>query len=71
MARIDNTDFSLYQLFRDDVSTKVLDIDYSTNFIFAYEVPREALNVDLIPLLSDQEMKYVNGETLTKSPQKV
>ena len=28
MARIDNTDFSLYQLFRDDTSTKVLDIDY-------------------------------------------
>jgi hypothetical protein len=66
MARIDNSDFSLHQLLRDDVSTKFLDIDYQTNFIFAYEVPRGALNVDVIPALSEEEMKCVNTPKSTK-----
>jgi hypothetical protein len=58
MARIDNSDFSLFQLFRDDVQTKVLEIDYNTNFIFAYEVPREVLNAEIIPALTEDELKH-------------
>jgi hypothetical protein len=62
MARIDNSDFTLHQLFRDDVSTKVFDIDYQTNFIFAYEVPREAINAEVLPALSEEELKHVNAK---------
>ena len=59
MARIDNTDFSLFQLFRDDVQAKVFEIDFNTNFIFAYEVPREVLNAEVIPELTEDELKHV------------
>ena len=63
MARIDNSDFSLFQLFRDDQSTKALDLDYNVNFIFAYEVPRDALNTEIIPALNEEELKHVNVTT--------
>lgn len=59
MARIDNSDFSLYQLYRDDIDTKILDIDYNNNFIFAYEVPREVLNSEIIPALTESELRHV------------
>jgi len=59
LARIDNSDFSLFQLFRDDSPTKVLEVDYSTNFIFAYEVPREVLNAGVIPVLTEGELRHV------------
>ena len=38
----------------------MLDIDYQANFIFAYEIPREALNSEVIPSLSPEEMKHIN-----------
>lgn len=45
------------------MSTNVLDINYETNFIFAYEVPRDALNTQNIPSLTEEELKSVKTET--------
>ena len=64
IGRVETSDFSLYQLYRDDINVNTLDISYASNFIFAYEVPRYVLNEELIPALSSKELI----ETLVKSP---
>ena len=36
LARIEKSDFSLYQIYSDDMPGKVLDFNYGGNFLFAY-----------------------------------
>lgn len=46
---MDKSDFSLQQLFPDDISTNVLDVNYNMNFIFAYQINPLALIMENIP----------------------
>ena len=66
MAQIDNRDFSLCQIFTDDVSTNVLEISYQQNFIFAYQINPAALNPDAIPPLTDTELKQAQPGPIDK-----
>jgi hypothetical protein len=67
MARIDKTDFTLYQIFTDDTSVKELDINYGSNFIFAYQIPEEVLNRDAIPALTEEELLQAQPEIASNS----
>jgi hypothetical protein len=62
MAQIDKSDFSIGQLFTDNISSSVLNINYNSNFIFAYQINKSAIKEGVIPEPDPQESyEIING----------
>lgn len=57
LARIEKSDFSLYQIYSDDMPGKVLDFNYGGNFLFAYQIPEHVLIKENLPPLTEEELK--------------
>lgn len=44
-------------MFYDNVPSSMLNIDYSSNFLFAYQINPKAINENSIPQVSEEEKK--------------
>ena len=62
LARIEKSDFTLQQMYTDDLPGKVLDFNYGTHFLFAYHIPEQVLIKENIPPLTPEELKEAEPE---------
>ena len=51
LAQIDKSDFTIAQLFSDDMPGSVLDVNLNHNYIFAYEIHTGAINEETKSLI--------------------
>lgn len=69
IAQIDKQDFTIAQLFQDDESSSVMNINLRDNYIFAYEIHSGALNEDIKAFISSLDVKFNQDDQPQKSSQ--
>ncbi|CDW85002.1 ubiquitin carboxyl-terminal hydrolase family [Stylonychia lemnae] len=57
LAQVSKSDFAITQLFKDSEQSGSLNINFGSNFIFAYQIDKAALNTKVLPKVTDQQIK--------------
>lgn len=56
-AQIDKSDFTVSQIFSDDLSASVLNVNYGHNYIFAYEIHPAAIKPEVKEFIKAMSIK--------------